>query len=588
MRSRRRFSMPKSGLSNIKSSIPYFQSLKAVLVKSLHKPLSPDLAQQIYETEIIPSVGVQGPPVASPSFIIVGGQPGSGKSTAIRQAVGKLGTQSTQKIIPDDFMCFVPTYRAASRRNARQAQSNVNPDFLNWATKLEERAFDRRANILQECARPTNCIEYAKHARSRGYRTELHVIATQKQQSFAGILDRFDRALANGSIGGAAILNRAEHDHAYVKWPSGVYRAEKSKKFDRIVILRRDGNVLYENELVGSRRNKRWKDPPRAMEALLAERHRSLTAKEAEVSRESWNRIANSTRLAADPFTSTLPLREHRNTAISDIEDPGQRFDPAQAKPGNNPEAVRAWYNRIVADLAGYTAGIASGSSFLGRVEGYRLQAKGQAENAVRIDAAPASTRNGFVTAFSPTRPQVERGDTGADRPAKRLRFTTAVDRSLNVYGSLDITAAEADDLERDALSFARKGAAQSGDNRAEAHPAGREDESAASYGSFDITAAKADSLEHHARTVLRRLTQREDSRADARLLRRQDNPVASSSYGSFDITTAEADSLERKATVNQHVSGVGESRNPDDPSGETPSQRAKLDVRNREQNVRG
>jgi predicted ABC-type ATPase len=557
--------------------------LKADPVGSLHKPLPLGLAQEIYETEIIPSVGVQGPPVANPSFVIVGGQPGSGKSTAIRHAVSKLGIQSTQKIIPDDMMCFVPNYHAASIRNARQAQSSVNPEFLGWATKLEERAFDRQANILQECARPSNCISYAKYARSRGYRTELHVIATQKQQSFAGILDRFDRAVANGSVGGAAILKQDEHDDAYVKWPSGVYRAEKSKSFDRIVILRRDGDILYENELVGPRRSRRWKDPPRAMEALLAERHRSLTAKEAEAGRETWNRIANSPRLAADPFTSTLPLREHRNRAISGIEDPGQRFDPAQVKPGSSPEAARAWYIRIAADLNDYTAAAAPGSNFLQRVNAYRLQAKGKAENAVRIDSTPASARNGFFTAFRSTKPQVERDDTGANRPVKRLRVTAAGDS----FGSLGITAAEADSLERQALALTRKHATRNADNRAEAHPVEGQDHASASYGSFDITAAEADGLERNALAFTRkRAAQNTDDRAEAHPVEGQDH--ASASYGSFDITAAEADSLERKAAPNQQISGTGEYRRPDGLPGEMPLRRAELDARNRERNIRG
>jgi 2-polyprenyl-6-methoxyphenol hydroxylase-like FAD-dependent oxidoreductase len=52
------------------------------------------------------------------------------------------------------------------------------------------------------------------------------------------------------------------------------------------------------------------------------------------------------------------------------------------------------------------------------------------------------------------------------NRPAKRLRVTAAFDRSLNVFGSFDITAAEADSLERHALTLKRKHATQNADNR--------------------------------------------------------------------------------------------------------------------------
>lgn len=43
-------------------------------------------AEDILNRRIIPDIGAKGPPPAVPSFIMVAGQPGSGKSTTIRQA----------------------------------------------------------------------------------------------------------------------------------------------------------------------------------------------------------------------------------------------------------------------------------------------------------------------------------------------------------------------------------------------------------------------------------------------------------------------------------------------------------------------
>lgn len=45
----------------------------------------------IFETQIIPAIGARGPSVAKPTFTVVCGQQGAGKSTLVRQIKSRTG-----------------------------------------------------------------------------------------------------------------------------------------------------------------------------------------------------------------------------------------------------------------------------------------------------------------------------------------------------------------------------------------------------------------------------------------------------------------------------------------------------------------
>jgi len=463
--------------------------------------LPPDEAQKIFENDIWPAIGANGPRVAKPTLVVVGGQPGSGKSTTIRRMVGELGNQSTQKVIVDDLLCFMPNYYEASRRDARRAQMEVGSDPALWANELMARAFDRGMNILVEAA-SRRSVSLAREARERGYRTELHVIATSQQQSFVAMLDRFDRALATGLVAGSAILNKRGHDGLYRKWPRNLYEAEESKVFDRIVVARRDGHVLYENELVDKERDLMWEYSPRAVEALLEERHRSPTAAEARELRETWNRIANSDRLAADPFTKTFPLSEYKHAAIADIEKRCRSFALSPLEAGNHRDAAHAWYRFLARDLRAYLPSDDRRDGFTEQIHAYRRRSAQKAQRV--IDTGLALGAAGGPDA-SPSRlhkqPEATRPTaTTFARAVKRLKKAAAI-KASDTYSSFDLSPADAERLEREALIQAGKRAGQNESIGGGFGDAVRQAASSMSsaYGSFDLSPADAERLEREA-----------------------------------------------------------------------------------------
>ncbi|SDO05811.1 zeta toxin family protein [Ensifer sp. YR511] len=319
-------------------------------------PLKMTLAQarDIFEKRIIPAIGAKGQAPDHPTLVVVAGQPGSGKSTAIRQA--ELGLSgATQKIIGDDFDAWVPGYYELAKTNpsdavndARQAGSGY---FIRETASRAERM---RANIVLEVAVPTNSAQQAGWYRNSGYRTELHIVATPHHLSWTGVLDRAERALRNGHIGTNVLCPWNAYKEAYVGWPRAVFDAEQGKQYDRIHIKRRDGTIIYDNHLIRQPDGtKNWAQPAQGLEALLRERHRAVSDADASRVENAWDRIVKSEHMQSDGYLRSLPLRGYQKEIVNYAKSEGSRFDVTVREPGKfGPATLTQWHKTIVADLS--------------------------------------------------------------------------------------------------------------------------------------------------------------------------------------------------------------------------------------------
>lgn len=297
--------------------------------------ISPAKAAQIFNEVIVPRFGVEGDPVENPTYILVGGQSGSGKTTSIRQA--QTGLQGvTQKIIPDEASTWLPGYaEAATIDPTRAFYWSKLANSIGFIEELEKRAVERRANVVAECASPVGSEKFGKYYRQDGYRTELHVIATPDKLSWTSAVDRTVGALKEGSIGSNVVAGWSGHRVSYAIWPRAVFDAEEKKQYDRVVIKNRDGKILYENELVEREGKREWQKSPRALEALLAARQRPFTPTEIETARDIWERVlASEHRPLYNGCGESLSLETVRALTIQEFERAGRGIQ-------RNSEAVK-------------------------------------------------------------------------------------------------------------------------------------------------------------------------------------------------------------------------------------------------------
>ena len=289
-----------------------------------------------------------------PTVITVAGAPGSGKSTAIRQA--EMGLEgATRRIISDDFDAWVPGHYDAVKRDPlfghKQARDAGSGYFI---VETIRRAKEMGANLVIERADPANSAKAAAQLRALGYRNELHIMGTARDQSWTGVFDRAERALREGHIGTNVICHPDDHDKCYAGWARAVFDAEQEKQYDRIVIARRDGVVVYDNHLVEQRDGTtKWAIPAHGLESLLRERHRAISDADARRTEDTWDRIVQSPHMRADSNLRRLPLASSRTEIVNFVSGEGSRFDPIGQPPGKfTPEAAIQWHKNLLADLS--------------------------------------------------------------------------------------------------------------------------------------------------------------------------------------------------------------------------------------------
>ncbi|RWI46365.1 MAG: hypothetical protein EOR16_35690 [Mesorhizobium sp.] len=278
--------------------------------------MDPATARQIFNDKIVPLICAKEWGPTHPTFIMVAGQQGSGKSTTIRQAKLGLREEQTQIVISDDCDTFVPGYydRALEEpMDAARYAGSAGSDYFVQATIARAKRMGQ--NLVIEQALAVGSAFSAHRYKDLGYRTELHIVATPHYQSWTGVFDRAERALrTQGHIGTNVLVPRDAHDECYAGWARAVFDAEQQKQYDRVVIARRDGTIMYDNQLVRQGNGTiDWHYPPKGLEVLLLERHRPVTETDASEAYKTWKRIVES------PHMNACLGREHLKSYASEI-----------------------------------------------------------------------------------------------------------------------------------------------------------------------------------------------------------------------------------------------------------------------------
>lgn len=266
--------------------------------------LSTQLNETIFREQILRHEIPEGAlPVDHPTIILVGGQPGAGKTgivTASRTELTQRG--STLQIIGDDLRAYHPHFRRYQKENAESASQLTHHDASRWTDKLLIEAASRRLNIVFEntMRSPEAASFLAQQFRVAGYRVETRVVAVNERESWQGCLNRFEQMHSEGNA--ARIPPKEHHDNAVIGLVDTIRHLEEKKLVDAVQVRLRNGVIIFGNELIEGA----WLKPDGAAAALLHERKRARTPDELEVHSARWQTI--------------LQSMEHRNADTHAIE----------------------------------------------------------------------------------------------------------------------------------------------------------------------------------------------------------------------------------------------------------------------------
>jgi hypothetical protein len=233
--------------------------------------------EAIFQTYIKPQVFAFARPVERPTAIIFGGQPGAGKSRSVDAAVEDLEEKGgAVQIIGDELRGYHPAYATLLGRNDKTAAFYTDRDTGKWVEKCIAHAKSERFNVVIEGTMRNDEVvaRTMRDFRDAGYTIDARALAVNFLLSEQGIFQRYENQKLDRGTG--RMTTEQAHRAAYDGMPVSIERIERDGLADTLTLYRRGGEQIYRNELVQGA----WKNPPRAREALEAERVRPMTLQE--------------------------------------------------------------------------------------------------------------------------------------------------------------------------------------------------------------------------------------------------------------------------------------------------------------------
>jgi len=245
--------------------------------------------ERIFRTEILPDYLPDGIRAADhPALIVLGGQPGSGKTALLIASQIELEqTGNAIRIVGDDLRSYHPGFVAHQSADPVAASRFTQGDAGIWTEKLLAAATARRVHVVFETTMrtPGNVERIMTAGRSAGYRVEARALAVSPRVSWQGCHYRFEELHHAGAA--ARIPPRAVHDAAITGLAESLKRIERRKLADRVVIQSADGEAVYDNQLT----NGRWRSATTAPQVLDETRNRPLSREEVDRFAHVWTRV---------------------------------------------------------------------------------------------------------------------------------------------------------------------------------------------------------------------------------------------------------------------------------------------------------
>lgn len=252
-------------------------------------PLSPERNESIFRNDIFPDYLPETMrPAARPRMILLGGQPGAGKTAVLIASQTELGQSGpTIRIVGDELRSYHPQFRAFQKQDPETASQFTQADAGRWTEKLLAAAAGRKVNVVFETTMrtPENVARVIGMARAAGYEVEARAVAVNPRLSWQGNHFRFEEMLHAGDA--ARIPPRHVHDAAVSGLRVSLEKLESENLVDRVQLRTRGGAILYGNERSGAG----WSQPPHARLALEREQSRPMTRGELQRFSDDWNHV---------------------------------------------------------------------------------------------------------------------------------------------------------------------------------------------------------------------------------------------------------------------------------------------------------
>jgi UDP-N-acetylglucosamine kinase len=184
-------------------------------------------------------------PVAAPIAILLGGQPGAGKTTLHR--IIEEREPNTVFIVGDDFREHHPNFAALNEKYGDSVPYTA-PFAGRMTEAIIERLSDERYNLAIEGTLRTTEVPEKTNAllKSKGYTTELYVMAVSSEQSWQGTIERFEQMKTLGMA--ARATDKGHHDMVVAALPDNLGKLYEGGIFERLRLYTREKLCIYDSK----------------------------------------------------------------------------------------------------------------------------------------------------------------------------------------------------------------------------------------------------------------------------------------------------------------------------------------------------
>lgn len=184
-------------------------------------------------------------PTEEKSLVVLGGQPGAGKST-VSDIIESQFQGNIVLLNGDDFKSYYPDYKQLLAQDPDKTAELVQP-YSNYVVDyLKQDLIAKELNVMIEGTMrtlnvPLNTInEFKEH----GYNVEAFVIAVNHIASRASCIERYENDLALSGSGRS--VNVTAHDNTYNSIPETLKGLVDAKVLDNLTIMSRSGEKIAE------------------------------------------------------------------------------------------------------------------------------------------------------------------------------------------------------------------------------------------------------------------------------------------------------------------------------------------------------
>ncbi|MFE9370612.1 zeta toxin family protein [Streptomyces sp. NPDC006711] len=298
--------------------------------------LSDRARQRVLMRRILPVATRDAVRQERPVVLFVAGPPGSGKTVVADLLHAVLeGRGGAVRVGSDMYKVEHPAYAEALAEDVRTAGVLVRADTRVWQAGVEEHVREHGFDAVVETAL-ADLEQFRADAaayRRSGHRIEVAAVVTAPALNQLGVLDRY---LA-GSVRYVSWENQA---HCTRQIPAVLEAIEAEQLADRVVLLRRGCELIYDNELDSSGG---WRRRPAASRAWVHESGRPWSARETAVFRSGLALAGRQVELA--------PLEDDQRLAVRrDAERAAALAEPVQRRAQARTRAPGVDYHRLSPD----------------------------------------------------------------------------------------------------------------------------------------------------------------------------------------------------------------------------------------------